>query len=261
MSVQDDLKKFYNAEAKKYADTREKFRSDADIFVDEIQSNEKKSIKILEFGCGSGRLLKHLSEVKGKKISYVWIDLSSELLKIAKTSVLQRKQIKPSNKTITAEFVCDDILSGVKKYKQESFDYIIGIASFQHIPTKKDRFYLMKNFYRLLAYDGKLIMTNWSFSSRFLHKFQSEILKAILKYIISRGKKEWNTIMIPWISQRQIARRSYHIFTRQELLALHVLSWFMIEKVTYLDTKGKETSQRQQSKNTLTIGQKKVFVS
>lgn len=255
MSVQDDLRKFYDAEAKKYAQTREKFRSDAEIFVDEIQGNEKKTLKILEFGCGSGRLLKHLSEVKGKKIYYVGIDLSNELLKIAK------KQIKPSNKNISTEFVCDDILSAVKKYKQESFDYIIGIASFQHIPTQKDRFYLMKNFYRLLVYDGKLMMTDWSFSSRFLQKFQSEILKAILKYVISRGKREWNTIMIPWISQRQIAWRSYHIFTRKELLALHVLSWFMIEKVTYLDTKGKETSDRRQSKNTLTIGQKKVFVS
>lgn len=86
------------------------------------------------------------------------------------------------------------------------------------------------------------------------------MMKAILKYCISRGKKEWNTIMIPWIAQRQIFWRLYHIFTRKELLALHVLSGFCVEKVTYLDAKGKETSDRKHSKNTLTIAQKKIFV-
>lgn len=52
MTIQEDLKQFYDAEAKKYAQTREKFRSDAKVFVDEIESNDKKTIKILEFGCG-----------------------------------------------------------------------------------------------------------------------------------------------------------------------------------------------------------------
>ncbi|MEI8091273.1 MAG: hypothetical protein WCG98_03320 [bacterium] len=52
MSVQEDLKQFYDAEAVKYANTREKHRSEADIFLDEIGANEKKTLKILEFGCG-----------------------------------------------------------------------------------------------------------------------------------------------------------------------------------------------------------------
>jgi len=52
MSVQDDLKQFYDAEAKKYAQTREKIRSDASFFLDEITNSDKKTIKILEFGCG-----------------------------------------------------------------------------------------------------------------------------------------------------------------------------------------------------------------
>jgi len=156
MTIQDDLKQFYDAEAKKYAQTREKFRSDADILLDEIKNSEKKVIKILEFGCGSGRLLNILKDVKGKKITYIGVDLSNELLKIAK------KQITASQKNISADFVCDDITNAIKNYKQESFDYIIGIASFQHIVTKKQRFYLMKNFYRLLRYDGKILMTNWS---------------------------------------------------------------------------------------------------
>jgi hypothetical protein len=52
MSAQEDLKQFYDEEAKKYAQTREKFRSDAKFFLEEIEYSEQKTIKILEFGCG-----------------------------------------------------------------------------------------------------------------------------------------------------------------------------------------------------------------
>jgi hypothetical protein len=52
MTIQEDLKQFYDAEAKKYAQTREKFRSDAKVFIDEIKNNDQKTVKILEFGCG-----------------------------------------------------------------------------------------------------------------------------------------------------------------------------------------------------------------
>lgn len=254
MTIQEDLTQFYNTEAKKYAQTREKHRSEANVFLDELTANEKKSIKILEIGCGSGRLLKHLTKIEKKNITYIGVDLSPELLKIAK------RQITAKDKHIKATFLDGDILDIVKQYKQESFDYIIAISSFQHIPTKKERFYLMKNFYRLLMYDGKLLMTNWSFSSRFISKYQNALLKSIIRRVISRGKKERNDLLLPWISQRHIFWRFYHIFTRKELMALHVLSGFLVEKITYLDTRGDETTERKTSKSTLTIGQKKVFV-
>jgi thiamine pyrophosphokinase len=53
MSIQEELKKFYDAEAMKYAQTREKHWADAEIFLDEIKNNPKKSLRILELGCGS----------------------------------------------------------------------------------------------------------------------------------------------------------------------------------------------------------------
>ncbi len=255
MSVQEDLKQFYDAEAVKYANTREKHRSEADIFLDEIGANEKKTLKILEFGCGGWRLLKHLAMMKNKKIEYIWVDISPELLKIAK------KQIPATNKYITCTWVCDDILNVVKLYKQETFDYIIGIASFQHIPSKKERFYLMKNFYRLLTYEGKLMMVNWSFSVWFLKKYQSNIVKAFFKCIITRGKKDRKDILVPRKSKSTIHQRFYHIFTLGELRNLHILSWFLTRALYYLDTKWQETKQRQTSKSTLLIAEKNVRYS
>lgn len=70
MDIKESLKSFYDAQAEKYYHTRNKHRADADIFLNEIESSEKKTISVLEFGCGSGRLLAHLSQLKGITIHY-----------------------------------------------------------------------------------------------------------------------------------------------------------------------------------------------
>lgn len=110
MGIKEGLRAFYDAQAEKYYHTRNKHRSDADIFLDEIQTSEEKTINILEFGCGSGRLLAHLAQLKDIKINYVGVDISKNLLSFAK------KQIsgKAAPKNITTTFVCDDIVHYVK---------------------------------------------------------------------------------------------------------------------------------------------------
>ena len=70
MNIQTELQEFYDAQAEKYYHTRNKHRADANIFLDEIKKSKKKTIKILEFGCGSGRLLASLLELTGVKIHY-----------------------------------------------------------------------------------------------------------------------------------------------------------------------------------------------
>lgn len=118
--------------------------------------------------------------------------------------------------------------------KQESFDFVIGAASFQHIPSNKERFFVSKNIYRILKYDGKLIMTNRSFSLWFLKKYQKDFLVSLRKYIWSFGKYERNSIMIPRKSGKAIAKRFYHIYTLAELKKLISMSGFIIEKLCYL---------------------------
>gem|GEM_PF-3594249 len=75
-----------------------------------------------------------------QKIEYIGIDISSELLDIAKT------EFPKSN------FVCENMLDYIQKPEQESFDFIVMTASFQHISTPKDRIFLLKNCYRVLKY-------------------------------------------------------------------------------------------------------------
>jgi len=255
MDIKTSLASFYDAHAEKYYHTRNKHRTDADIFLDEIKNSGKKTISILEFGCGSGRLLVHLTQLKWIKINYVGVDISKNLLSFAK------KQIswKAVPKNIMATFVCDDIAHYLKWLKQESFDFFIGIASFQHIPTTKERFFVIKNVYRILKYEGKLLMTNRSFSWWFFRKYQKDFLHSLRKYIITFGKQQWNDLMIPRKNGNVIARRFYHIYTLAELKKIISQSWFIIEKIGYFN-KWKITSSRKESQNSLVIAKKSVFL-
>lgn len=254
MDVKDSLRRFYDAQAEKYFHTRNKHRADVNIFLDQIKNSEKKTINILEFGCGSGRLLAHLLELKGIKINYTWVDISKNLLSFAKKQISK----KSAPKNITATFICDDIVHYLKWLKQESFDFVIGIASFQHIPTNKERSYVIKSIYRILKYDGKLLMTNRSFSLWFLKKYQKDFLHSLRKYLISLGKYQWNDLMIPRKNNKTIDKRFYHIYTLAELKKFISLSGFITEKIWYLN-KWIIITSRKQSQNSLVIAKKSVF--
>ncbi len=255
MSVQSKLRTFYDAQAEKYFLTRNKHRADADIFLHEIQSCNKKTINILEFGCWSGRLLAHLGNIPWIKIHYTGVDLSKNLLAIAK------KQFDTKNLSMisTAKFVCDDILTYITWCKQESFDFVIGIASFQHIPTVRERFFLTKNIYRILKYNGKIMMSNRSFSRRFIKKYQKNLIDALRKYIVSFGKHQRNDIMIPRKHENTIVKRFYHIYTLAELKKFIALSGFIIDTLWYLGHTWMVHSSRKDAKNTLVIGTKTIF--
>lgn len=254
MSIQSDLQKFYDAQAEKYYHTRNKHRTDADVFLDEITSTDKKTIHILEFGCGSGRLLAHLAELRHLTIHYVGVDISQNLLTFAK----KHMSGKTTPKHIQATFVCDDIVHYLAWPKQESFDFVIGIASFQHIPTVKERFFVIKNVYRILRYDGKLLMSNRSFSLWFLKKYQKDFLSSLRQYIISFGKHQWNDLMIPRKDGKIINKRFYHIYTLAELKTIVSLSGFILEKVWYL-SKWSLVPSRKNSQNSLIIARKDIF--
>jgi hypothetical protein len=60
----------------------------------------------------------------------------------------------------------------------------------------------MKNFYRLLNYDGMLLMTNWSLSKWFVKKHRKAVLKARFMSLIHFDKSESRDIMVPWTDNK-----------------------------------------------------------
>lgn len=246
------LKNFYNQESKKYSQTRKKHRTDANIILETIQKYPSKEINIVELGCWSGRFLKHLELITNKKINYIWVDLSENLLEEAK-KISNKKNIK-------TDFVCKDMVSYLSKCQQENVDIIIGIASFQHLTNRKERFLASKYMYRCLKYEGFVIMTNRSFSIRMLKKYRKTIIDSFQRKMFHRSKNERNNLMIPWKSENIIHKRFYHIFTKKELKNLFSQSWFVLENLSYLTKEWIPTNNWKESNNTLITAKKTIFI-
>ena len=143
--------------------------------------------------------------------------------------------------------------------KQEEFDIIIWIAAFQHIPSIKERFFLMKNFYRILVYEGVLFMTNWSLSQWFWKKHFKEIVLAIGKWILSFGNKSWRDILVPWKNKGTVFLRYYHLFGLRELNQLARRSGFIILNLCYLDKLWTKSQEVLKSNNSLLIVKKTIY--
>jgi len=131
----------YNTIATDFSNTRHSFWSDSLFLLEYIKKNEK----LLDLGCGNGRLYKMVQQLS---LDYTGIDISSELIKTAKESFPETK------------FVVGSALD--LPFENESFDKVISIAVLHHIPSLKLRIKFMEEGYRVLKKDGQMIITVWN---------------------------------------------------------------------------------------------------
>lgn len=248
MKKKEDIKKFYNDVADKFTQTRQKFWPEFDYIRKEVSNiiEKKWKIKILELWCWSGRLYTYLLEYFPKDlIEYKWVDISENLIKIAKKTWW--------------DFIISDMLEFLEKQDQQSFDLVLAVASFQHISTYRERLLIMKNIYRVLDYDGICMMFNWSFSKWFFKKYTFNILKSFLIWILSLFTKPINDIFIPWKEKWKIYYRYYHIFFLFELRKLAKLSWFIIKDICYISKSWEKTVSYKNSRNSMIICKKTIM--
>ena len=277
--IKQDLQSFYNTEAKKYAETRKKFWHEEKAILDAItplfsqsfwtEWNEvknlrwytqdssantsewqNKKIRVLEFWCGSGRFATLLNQNFHGQFDYVWIDLSDELLSYA----------SQDNPNLT--FFQWDITKLVKNFEQESFDLIVWTSSFQHIPTSKERSYLMKSFYRLLNYDGMLLMTNRSLSDWFIKKHWKIVMKAKILSRFKVNKSSSRDLLVPRTDENwKIYERFYHFFSLEELKKLATFSGLTLKKNTFIDWDGQFTDNEKISRSSFFIATKTPVIN
>ena len=245
--IKKDLKLFYNKEAKKYAETRKKFWHEEKTILDEITPlfEQWKKVRVLEFWSGSGRFATLLNQNFADEFDYVGIDLSEELLSYA----------SKDNPNLT--FFQWDISALIKNFDQESFDLIVWTSSFQHIPTLKERSFLMKNFYRLLDYDGILLMTNRSLSKWFIKKNWKAVMIARIKSWLRLNNNKARDLMVPRTDTNgKVYERFYHFFSLKELEKLAIFSWLTIKTNTYINENGEFTYNEKASRSSLFVATK-----
>ena len=250
--IKQDLQSFYNIEAKKYAETRKKFWHEEKAILDVITPlfYIYGKVRVLEFWCGSGRFATLLNQQFPGKFDYVWIDLSDELLSYA----------SKENPNLT--FFQWDITKLVKSFEQESFDLIVWTSSFQHIPTAKERSYLMKNFYRLLDYDGILLMTNRSLSDWFIKKHWKIVMKARILSWFKMNKWSARDLLVPRTDENWIVyERFYHFFSLEELKHLATFSGLTLKKNIFIDKYWHFTDNEKISRSSFFVATKNPIIN
>lgn len=115
-----------------------------------------------------------MKKLPTKDLDYTGVDISTNLIGIAKKEYPDAKW-KVGNMT--------DFLHHVKD--QESYDIIVAIASFHHLPSLRIRLATANHMYRALAYDGICFMTNRSDSNWFRKRFRKAIAAALFKSMMS----------------------------------------------------------------------------
>ncbi len=201
--IKQDLQNVYDSIAKDFSKTRHIPWEELSVFIPYLPDGGK----ILDLGCGNGRLLKVI-QLAGKKYEYLGVDFSDKLLE-------QARQLFPDEHFEQADMAR-------LNFPENSFDVICLIASFHHLDNKKEREDLLNNIYRWLKPGGVLFMTNWNL-------LQPKYFKYIVKNI--KHKKVWNDFFIPYTPTHGYGRhwRYYHHFTKSELQSLLLKAGFKLE--------------------------------
>lgn len=206
------LDKVYNHISREFSASRILAWPELSVVIPYIQDG----FKILDLGCGSGRLLVTL-EASGKKFAYQGVDFSEGLLAEARQQWPER------------HFQSGDMSH--LDFAPDSFDLICAVASFHHLQTVGERQKLLADIYRWLKPGGIFFMTNWN-------PWQKKYLKYYFKNFWK--KRSWRDFYIPWQSgtaEKYTFWRYYHSFGVGELDSLLVQVGFIVNKGDVYKTK------------------------
>jgi ubiquinone/menaquinone biosynthesis C-methylase UbiE len=186
--ILSELEAGYDLIAEKFSGTRAFVWRDLNFLKDYVKLGDK----ILDFGCGNGRLAGFL---EGNYLEYIGVDISHKLVDLA-------RQRYHSEKT---EFIKINSDSRKLPFKKNHFHIVFSIAVFHHFPSKEYVLKVAKELHRVLKPGGKIIVTAWNLWQ-----------KKYLKYH-QRSNNDWTSARIPFKSGENTFDRYHHPFQIGEL--------------------------------------------
>jgi len=134
---------------------------------------ELKDLKILDWGCGPGRVIRHMPDVIGNNCSYYGTDYNSDSIEWCSKNL---PKISFNTNTLSAEL----------PYEDNSFNVLYGISIFTHL-SEDMHYQWYKELYRVLKPGGIMFLT--THGDNYKAKLTSpEILKFEKGELIERGK-------------------------------------------------------------------------
>lgn len=220
----EETKRVYDYIAKQWDASRPVLRLERQELAGEVQPGQK----ILDIGCGNGVLYEFLAP---KSIDYVGLDLSRELLKIARkrakeAALLISSRAKPPARGRVEgsglskfKFILGETTS--LPFKDNTFDWVFALAVYHHLPSAAWRLKALKEAWRTLKPGGRIAITVWNLlSSDFRERYKIT--------------KEATDVFIPWKATGPKAVLRYiHIFKKQELHDLLKQAGFKKIKIDY----------------------------
>lgn len=172
-----------------------------------------KEQKILDVGCGNGRLAELFH---GRNIKYTGTDNCQELIDLAK-------------KNYGNHFFVGDILK-LSFLKEHNFDYVFCIAVIHHLPGKELRLEALKQLKSKVKPGGTIVITVWNLWRQ--KKYRRLILKFWLLKLLKKNQMDFGDIIFNWKNAdgQATAERYYHAFTKRDLTKLIKKSDLLIDK-------------------------------
>jgi len=196
------------------ADSFSRTRQNLWLEFKDLDKYVKKGDRVLDLGCGNGRLFQILKE---KEVNYLGIDQSEKLISLAKEKF-------PQAKFIRTDLVETFLNQRSKILFSNEVDKIFSIAFLHHLPGKKLRKEFLMKCFSLLKKDGFLILTVWNF-------FQHRLIK---KYRIGKIVFGFKNILIPFKEKEKITHRYYYAFKKKELEKMFNRAGFQIKESYYV---------------------------
>jgi len=199
-------KKSYNAIASDFDITRQYAWPEFEFLKPYIKDRSR----VLDIGCGNGRLYKYLNdELRKTNCEYIGIDQSEELIKIAGKNYPK------------ADFQVVDIFN--LPFRDGKLDIVAGMAFFHHIPSEELRHRVLKEIYRVLTPGGILFMSNWNLAQcKLIKKYKLSIFDFYFSH-------NWLDAGDFWISFKD-APRYYHHFRKKEIIKLCQTAGFKVKE-------------------------------
>lgn len=212
---------FYQTFSAEFSETRQRLQPGVDRILDQLDSQ----IRILDIGCGNGKLARALAR-KDIACSYVGTDFSSDLLAHARENL-------PDD--FAAHFLELDLTEDDwgKSLPPPPFDTIFAFATLHHIPSQTLRLHTLREIRPHIKPDGVFYLSNWQFlNSPRLKKRVQPWEKVGLR---ERDVEEGDYLM-DW-RRGGYGLRYVHHFTPSELAALAEKSGYQVEGDFYSDGK------------------------
>ncbi len=205
----------YDEIAGQYNETRKKNLFPLWNELIRIAKEVKDGDKVLDAGCGNGRLLEAFI---GKQVSYLGVDNCEKLIKHAQENYPDRL------------FRQADLLD-LGQVPEYDFDHVFSIAVIHHLPGRDLRLKAMRQLYNKARKGGRVVISVWNLWKH--EKYGRLIWRFFFLRLIGKNKMDFGDILWDWKNQEGVAvsQRYYHAFHRLELYFLARKAGFKVKKL------------------------------